>query len=94
MQIAKVRDSTLNRFVTIRMTVTTEQRIDVQGHSMSTTFVAIESPHNDFQLVISCHQSSISLASRSRKPPYPILSPPPIKWNPFEFRRQTYYTKR
>jgi len=71
------RDPTLSRYVTMCKTLTTEQWIDVQGHSRSTTFVAIES---HFLLVINCHLSSIShrfrdTSSRSRKPHHPSLSP-------------------
>jgi len=73
-------DSSLSRLVITRITLTTEQRIDIQGYSRSTTCVETESPYNDFLLVINCHLSSIShrfqdIASRSRKPPYPCLSP-------------------
>jgi len=54
-------------------------------------------PIYDFLLVINCHLSSIShhfrdVASRSRKPLHPSMSPP-IKKIPFEFRRQTHHAK-
>jgi len=42
----KPRDSKLSRLVTTRITLTIEQWIDVQGHSRSLTFVAIESPYS------------------------------------------------
>ena len=41
----KPRDSSLSRLFKTRITLMTEQSIDVQGHSKSSTFVAIESPH-------------------------------------------------
>jgi len=75
----KPRNSSLSRSVTTHITLTTEQWIDVQGHTKSSTYVAISSPW-DFLLVINCHISSIShcfwdTASQSLKPPNPSLSP-------------------
>ena len=44
----KLRDSSLSRLLTARITLTTEEGIDVQGYLMSSTLVAIESPYMTF----------------------------------------------
>jgi len=72
---------TFSRFA-MRIILTTEQWIDVQSHSRSSTFNCNRKPMYDFLLVINCHLSSIShrfgdIVSWSRKPPQPSLSPPP-----------------
>jgi len=76
--------------VTIRITVTTEQRID--------RFSCNRQPIFDFIFVINCHLSSIShrfldISSRSRKPRQPTLVWAPDQEHPIEFRRQTYHAK-
>ena len=59
----------------------------VQGHSRSSTFVAIESPY-DFLLVINCYLSSSSqhfrdIASRTRSRTTPHKFEPPDQRDPF-----------
>ena len=83
--IVKQRNCSFSRLVTMRITRTTEQYIDVQVID----FCCNRKPIYDFLLVIDCYLSSVlhrfrDIASRSRKPPRPSLSLP-IKGFPLNF---------
>ena len=74
-------DSVLSCFVSIRITLTVEQWIVVQGHSRSRTRLLLQrKPICDFSLVINCYLNAISHVSEIQQ--YKVENHPTAVWPP------------